>query len=436
MFPDRYVAIQYPAIVENVEKAVQCLGGYRKITTDHRVIHSLEWNPSGGSNVFARPSTSKFNTDTYLVVRARRPLPDDHVCTNSSEDITFEILCLVPGIHQFFQLFDFQFHPMVRTDSRLSEGARYESIYDKLVPSSREAALKMFKQPYPSVETFCLPMTFSRFPQTVHSVLQPETTSKYPKSTTSSQNWKIGIHTRADRKQFTCFVNATDPFPKKPPPEAVRCADEKCPDMNIHEMFQNVLMERPLWSKIGLRNKLSLDRTIFQVLLPKFAFYINTGAWARLWCRYGYDPRKDPEAYKYQSVSVSFARFAFTVLGIPGDLARDEESWMMPSNLRTGRATVSYRQADGSSEYNPGVAPSQRQIAYQLCDIHLPEVQRLIETRRVADRTEADPNCGWLEQGTLEELREMVKNDYKRTVASGDRAEVKGDENMPSTSSL
>ncbi|KHJ41831.1 hypothetical protein D918_08046 [Trichuris suis] len=192
MSADRYVAIQYPAIVKNVEKAVQNLGGYEKIATvfnfaitfqadtvslDHRVIKSLELNPSGGANLFARPTTSRFVTGVYLVVRARRVRRSDGADGASAEDTTFEILSKLPGIHQFFNLFDFQFHPM-------------------------------------------------------------------------------------------------------------------------------------------------------------------TGPWARLWCRYGYDPRKNPEACKYQSISVTFARFAFTVLGVPDNSVESEVSWMMPSNLRTGRATV------------------------------------------------------------------------------------------------
>ncbi|CDW61289.1 Putative general transcription factor 3C polypept ide 5 [Trichuris trichiura] len=107
---------------------------------------------------------------------------------------------------------------------------------------------------------------------------------------------------------------------------------------------------------------------------------------------------------------------------------------MMPSNLRTGRATVRHSQMDSSNEYNPGVAPSQRLIAYQLCDIHLPEVQELVMTKRVTNRTEADPNCGWLEPGTVEKLRDIVKTDYKRSVPAQDKPEVQSDPNKPSSS--
>jgi hypothetical protein len=43
-------------------------------------------------------------------------------------------------------------------------------------------------------------------------------------------------------------------------------------------------------------------------LLQKYAFYILSGPWGRLWCRFGYDPRRDRESLPYQSIGVSFLR--------------------------------------------------------------------------------------------------------------------------------
>ena len=41
-------------------------------------------------------------------------------------------------------------------------------------------------------------------------------------------------------------------------------------------------------------------------MLPKFAFYIGSGPYGRCWCKFGYDPKKTPEAKAYQTISVSF----------------------------------------------------------------------------------------------------------------------------------
>lgn len=42
--------------------------------------------------------------------------------------------------------------------------------------------------------------------------------------------------------------------------------------------------------------------------MAKYAFYIVSGPWGRLWCRFGFDPRLDSSAKQYQTVMVSFRR--------------------------------------------------------------------------------------------------------------------------------
>lgn len=42
--------------------------------------------------------------------------------------------------------------------------------------------------------------------------------------------------------------------------------------------------------------------------MAKYGFYILSGPWGRLWCRFGYDPRKNPEAKRYQTIMVSFRK--------------------------------------------------------------------------------------------------------------------------------
>jgi general transcription factor 3C polypeptide 5 (transcription factor C subunit 1) len=42
--------------------------------------------------------------------------------------------------------------------------------------------------------------------------------------------------------------------------------------------------------------------------MAKYGFYILSGPWGRLWCRFGYDPRKVPDAKRYQTIMVSFRK--------------------------------------------------------------------------------------------------------------------------------
>jgi general transcription factor 3C polypeptide 5 (transcription factor C subunit 1) len=86
-------------------------------------------------------------------------------------------------------------------------------------------------------------------------------------------------------------------------------------------MLAELFSERPLWSKIaiGFRTRINdallkykfcliILSEFYRIIMAKYAFYIMSGPWGRLWCSFGYDPRKDPNARKYQSLMVSFKR--------------------------------------------------------------------------------------------------------------------------------
>ena len=68
-------------------------------------------------------------------------------------------------------------------------------------------------------------------------------------------------------------------------------------------MYLQLFEERPLWSKAGLQvNIESMYRQYITFLLPMVAFYFTNGAWKSLWCKLGYDPRKEPASKVYQTV--------------------------------------------------------------------------------------------------------------------------------------
>lgn len=49
--------------------------------------------------------------------------------------------------------------------------------------------------------------------------------------------------------------------------------------------------------------------------MAKYGFYILSGPWGRLWCRFGYDPRKTSDGKRYQTgllfISLYFNIFRF-----------------------------------------------------------------------------------------------------------------------------
>ncbi|VDQ13965.1 unnamed protein product, partial [Trichobilharzia regenti] len=59
---------------------------------------------------------------------------------------------------------------------------------------------------------------------------------------------------------------------------------------------------RPIWMRPALAYHMPADTRLvyFTQILPSLAYYMVRGPWSRAWVRYGYDPRKDPEARYYQ----------------------------------------------------------------------------------------------------------------------------------------
>lgn len=60
--------------------------------------------------------------------------------------------------------------------------------------------------------------------------------------------------------------------------------------------------ERPIWSQNLLRYHSKIRLNSLKVIMPCVAIYLKNGPWRMLWIKYGYDPRKEPEARIYQTL--------------------------------------------------------------------------------------------------------------------------------------
>ena len=57
-----------------------------------------------------------------------------------------------------------------------------------------------------------------------------------------------------------------------------------------------------MWSRNALQGTVGIALPTLKVILPAIAYYIVSGPWARLWARFGYDPKLDPAAKAYQLI--------------------------------------------------------------------------------------------------------------------------------------
>ncbi|KAI6242722.1 hypothetical protein M3Y99_00178300 [Aphelenchoides fujianensis] len=156
-----------------------------------------------------------------------------------------------------------------------------------------------------------------------------------------------------------------------------------------------------MWNRVAIHCKTGLDDTILKVLLAKYSFYILSGPWGRLWCKFGYDPRKDPNAKRFQTIMVSF---------------RKHQSIPERQRLRLGQgdrnATVSVTPV---YQYTAGLLPVIRQMWYCVCDIRLPAAQRLLRSDFYGTLPEYNPTTGWLPAETIKAIRNAIKEDVRNT---------------------
>ena len=151
--------------------------------------------------------------------------------------------------------------------------------------------------------------------------------------------------------------------------------------------------ERPIWSKNALNalTRIASDRLKF--ILPALAYYFTTGPWRNQWIKFGYDPRKDPAACKYQTLDYrvrlqggarhkvaakrSYANYLLPYKAV---------NWSKPRTSLINKSSFPGAEASKPEEvetdedrekqldvymFRKGRIPPYRQMFYQYCDIQV-----------------------------------------------------------------
>lgn len=319
------------------------------------------------------------------------------------EVIEAKCLGLVNYLYTFDTMCDFQYLPL----KKRVDGEGFDDLIPRLIPRDLPSALCWWERPdeYPGyTPLFLPPYQFSRYNTPSNRTLCREADFGIDKIRRKAGH---GQNLRVERKALSVTVLATDPFPVAPTEEAVMDADFRCKNDEPHRMLEALFKERPMWTRNAIAYKTGLEDTLLKTLLQKFAFYIQSGPWGRLWCRFGYDPRGDPEAMLYQTLMVSFRQH--TRIPERQRLKVSLDRNVQPDNSQPVHYT-----------YQPGRLPRVRQMWYCLCDIKLPFAEALLKkehpkiTAAAATITEPETN-GWIQSELLEELRELIKEDVRKT---------------------
>ena len=144
---------------------------------------------------------------------------------------------------------------------------------------------------------------------------------------------------------------------------------------------------RPIWQKSAL------DEQLFDLVdeipawkqveaIRMISFHAVDGPWRNTHIRFGYDPRRHPEARRWQSIDFR------------DPFLRDSQT-----NIVT--------QKGGLLDCHFRVAPVNRSQMFQLCDVEDSVVQAML--RMLPAASTCNEKSGWFEETDLEKFRNQLK---------------------------
>lgn len=146
-----------------------------------------------------------------------------------------------------------------------------------------------------------------------------------------------------------------------------------------------------------------------------------------MWCKYGYDPRKDSKNALYQTFDFRIKQQGFKVkpkrsyanILLPYKSTPSSRPKVVIMNRHSiSRAVNAAKNNDGQKNkiservyiFRPGYIPLSRQIFYQYCDVLVPEIQKMFEDLllQLSENAYCDNVTGFLPAGFDNKCREIV----------------------------
>lgn len=431
------ITVEYPGTVINIDKMTKTLGGEKEMMEVFR-------NSSKRLELKFRPEDpycksihgDRFNATNLLlkVIKRtkRRKNESGSACQHpealdKDADYKVEILGIACTSYKFKALADFQILPMTFDKSN----QKYKSMIPDLKPTTLHSSSWLDKD----IELFIPPLLFSRFdlPQNGYSDIQ----SKTPKTVENNPKLPLNIigQSRKRRAGFAVFAtfDSADPI-DEPQPEAVLQLKNYPLELEVKKRLDALFNERPIWTRNALIGRLKCERAKLKHSLPCTAYYFTNGPWRALWVRFGYDPRKDLASKIYQIMDLRINpnipindhknKRRQTYYSLPNKSMQNQQR-IATINTECLASTSKDENIEEdveddekknllSYEYFPGELPTYRQCFYQLCDIHLESVQKLIH-QNDGHEDFCHEKDGWCIPGTLEKCRELIIADIIKT---------------------
>ncbi|CAK8676961.1 unnamed protein product [Clavelina lepadiformis] len=432
-----FTCVEYPGVVENKEKMLRTLGGIehlQKVYNDPTKRMDLRFRPDDPG---CKPVCGDRKPVTSFVVRVCKFKKKKKDVTHDEDEKNCyqqQISGIVTSIYSFTTLCDYQYLAVTKSDE-----ACFNMRSNLQVKDLNLKGQSAF--PY-GVPLLLLPPTFSRLDKPQSYQYKKEDQQRSTKTVS-----KVGIHGLSNRKSrpnHCISINYEDKTPAAGLEEAVKVFDSLPAEFKVYgEKVKEAFDKRPVWSRNALVCQLNIQEQYMKLFLPLFAYYYITGPWARLWVRFGYDPKVDPSAQRYQLIDFRLRQGIHTPF-IPIKPKRNTLKYKLPhlstkvqprdnvaiTPLPKSKRSIQPQGNDGYEEinqniqsklsdatylYKPGILPAYRHIFYQACDIHLPEAQVIIQ--KPSGNSTCSKDDGWFCPNTTAEIRSHLAKDVFRTIS-------------------
>lgn len=425
---NRLVCVEYPAVIQNLQRALQSLGGERAVSKTYA-------HPNRRLELRFRPEDpfchsvcgNRLDSGNLLLKVRRRVRKTDP----SDVKIQMEIMGIIGTTYKFQGMADFQclaVHP---------ENGATMSLYDKIV-LTRPESQEFFHQPLPY---FLPPAIFSRLDTPTDYFYRPDVNQKVPGSETGLQKNFIGLN-RARRPHNAIFVTFHDPVPDKCMEAAEVSWQRICvkeSDKRIEQQMRELFERRPIWSRNAVKANLDTHPEKLKLLLPLVAYYMVTGPWRSLWVRLGYDPRKTTDSKQYQLLDFRIrcsTKHGYSLSDMPVKPKRTALSYTLPITVNKSVpppvSVMSLPDQEGTSQeteqtshqlkesvyiFKEGMLPPHRQMFYQLCDLHVDRIQKVVNVNQGLEKS-CDERDGWCVVGTTDQIRDIISDLIKKVIRS------------------
>lgn len=400
----RLVRIQYPGIVQNLDKALETLGsikGIEKAITTNRL--ELNFHPA---NKYNKGVVADNNSNNGLLVKVKK-----HQRSDGESFWSYEIVGATVKNFFFGKFMDFQYLPLV-AEYPEKQNSKVNYIYNSILPDKIPDFESLFENEKSSMPLFLPPVGFAR------SDIQKKINPVAKQS--NNENVDVEIPRMKREKKLFAFARPKQPsifhkfheaeIPEKPTEFISQLVSRR----NYHDhllTLENLFKERPIWTKNGILYKTHFSADILKVLLPAVAYYELSGPWRCTWIRFGYDPRKDPESKKYQNLDY---RIPYSVRSnIKIGSKRVQAAKILPTSLdKLEKSELKSRKlvhSENTFILRPNILPTARQVFYQYCDILLPEIEAMLaRLPPITADVQCDPKNGWFPSSFVDQCREIV----------------------------